>query len=182
MSYAGKEHSFAFVRDLTDHKCAEAKLQDSLDQLRALAARLQSIREEERKDMAREIHDQLGQALTAIKMDVCSLAREWPDGCIKPLPRIESILSLVGEMIGNVRRISTELRPGILDDLGLAAAIESSAEQFQTRTGIACEVHAPEGATPGRSPIDDCHIPYLSGDLDECGSPCGRHARGRQAG
>jgi PAS domain S-box-containing protein len=148
LSYAGKEHDVAFVRDMTERKHTQEKLQNSLDRLRALAIRLQHIREEERTQMAREIHDELGQALTAIKMDVCALARDWAAGRELPTPRMESLLGLVDETIRNVRRISTELRPGMLDDLGLAAAVRWSAEQFQTRTGIACQVHAPEGATP----------------------------------
>jgi PAS domain S-box-containing protein len=112
--------------------------QRSFDQLRALAARLQSIREEERKRVAREIHDQLGQALTAIKLDLSSLVRGLPTA---PSPLSEKgtpLLRLVDETIESVRRISTELRPGMLDDLGLAATVEWAAEEFESRTGTKC--------------------------------------------
>src|SRR4030081_1340122 len=91
--------------------------------LRALAARLQSTREEERIRVAREIHDELGQALTAIKIDVASLVRDMPADQ-RQQKKAESVLRLVDDTIQAVRRIATELRPGILDDLGLVAAIE----------------------------------------------------------
>src|SRR5271157_3481090 len=110
------------VEDITERKRAEEERQRSLEQLRALAARLEIVREEERKRVAREIHDQLGQALTAIKIDLSSLVRELPAGEGQPAKRTASILQLVDESIQSVRRISTELRPGILDDLGLVAA------------------------------------------------------------
>jgi signal transduction histidine kinase len=115
-------------------------LQRSLQELHALNAQLQSVREEERTRLARELHDELGQALTAIRIDLAALktapGREWQS--------IDGILSLVDETIRAVRRISSELRPGILDHLGLVAALEWAAEEFQTRTGIECKVSLPE--------------------------------------
>ena len=117
--------------------------QHSLDQLRALAARLQSVREEERTRIAREIHDELGQALTAIKIDFAALIRELPEDAGPQIQRSRSILKLLDEAIQSVRKIATELRPGILDDLGLVAAVEWAAEDFQARTGTKCEVSLP---------------------------------------
>jgi signal transduction histidine kinase len=117
--------------------------QHSLDQLRALAARLQRAREEERTRVAREIHDELGQALTAIKIDLAALIRELPGGTGPQIQRSPSILKLLDEAIQSVRRIATELRPGILDDLGLVAAVEWAAEDFQARTGTKCDVSLP---------------------------------------
>jgi PAS domain S-box-containing protein len=116
----------------------QAERQRSFDQLRALAARLQSVREEERKRVAREIHDQLGQALTAIKLDLSSLVRGLPAGQSTILEKGAPLLRLVDETIESVRRISTELRPGMLDDLGLAATVEWAAEEFASRTGTKC--------------------------------------------
>jgi len=139
----GKEFSCGFARDITERRRAEEERQRSFDQLRALAARLQSIREEERKRVARDIHDQLGQALTAIKIDLSSLVRELPAGEKQPAKRTASILQLVDESIQSVRRISTELRPGILDDLGLVAAIEWAGEEFESRTGTPCRLDLP---------------------------------------
>ena len=112
-----------------------------MEQLRALAARLQSVREEERKRVAREIHDQLGQVLTAVKIDLSAVVRELP---ADQANRTSSILKLVDETIQSVRRISTELRPGILDDLGLVDAVEWAGEDFEARTGTKCRLDLPE--------------------------------------
>ena len=93
--------------------------------------------------MAREIHDELGQALTSIKIDLSSLIRQLSIGP-EQKRRTESILRLVDEAIHSVRRISTELRPGILDDLGLVAAVEWAAEDFEARTGTKCRLDLPD--------------------------------------
>jgi PAS domain S-box-containing protein len=129
--------------DITDRMRMEKDLQGSRDQLRALAARLQRIREEERKRVARDIHDQLGQAMTAIRIDLSSLIYELPPGEHQASKRAASIVKLVDESIRTVRRISTELRPGILDDLGLVAALEWAGEDFQARTGTVCRLDLP---------------------------------------
>jgi PAS domain S-box-containing protein len=134
----------AVAHDVTERKRAEEERQRSLEQLRALAAHLESVREEERKRAAREIHDQLGQALTAIKLDLSSLARKSPADPEEHAKRTSSILNLVDETIRSVRRISTELRPGMLDDLGLAATVEWAAEEFATRTGMKCRLDLPQ--------------------------------------
>jgi signal transduction histidine kinase len=136
--------AWGITRDITEIKQAEEERQHSLDQLRALAARLESIREDERKRVAREIHDQLGQALTAIKIDLDSLMRELPGGEGQPAKRAGAISRMVDETIRSVRRISTELRPGILDDLGLVATVEWAVEEFGTRTGTKCHLNLPE--------------------------------------
>jgi signal transduction histidine kinase len=120
------------------------RLQQSFEQLRALGASLQIAREEERRRIAREIHDDLGQALTAIKIALSSLMLELP-GQHRPSKRAESIVKLIDETISSVRRIATELRPAILDDLGLVAAIEWAAEEFETRTGTKCQLNLPAG-------------------------------------
>jgi signal transduction histidine kinase len=115
----------------------------SLDQLRALAARLQTVREDERSRAAREIHDELGQVLTAIKLEFTALLQELPGDQEPVSQRSQSILKLLDEAIQSIRRIATELRPGILDDLGLAAAVEWVAEEFQSRTGTKVHVSLP---------------------------------------
>jgi PAS domain S-box-containing protein len=135
---------YGLVIDVTGRKEAGEKLQHSFGQMRALAARLQSVREEERSRVAREIHDELGQAMTAIKMDLASVTLELPPERKQAFMRIERCLKLVDETIQVVRRIATELRPGILDDLGLGAAVEWAAEEFHSRTGIKCRVRLPE--------------------------------------
>ena len=131
--------------DITGRKRAEEDLERSFRQLRELAARLQSVREQERARVAREIHDELGQALTAIKIDLACLMRALRTDQEKELEKAESILRLVDETILSVRRIATELRPGILDDLGLVAAVEWAAEEFEARTGTSCRLDLPDG-------------------------------------
>jgi len=126
--------------DITERKQAEAELKRSQEELRNLTAHLQSVREEERRSLARDIHDDLGQALTALKMDLSLLSKKFPKDQKPLLDRTQAISKLMDTSIETVKRISTELRPGVLDDLGLTAAIEWQAEEFEHRTGITCEV------------------------------------------
>ncbi len=124
--------------DITERIQAEKELELSREELRNLSAHQQSVREEERTRIAREIHDELGQALTALKMDLSWLKNRLPAG-EKPLhAKARQMEKLADATIESVRRISQELRPGLLDDLGLAAAIEWQAADFQNRSGIAC--------------------------------------------
>ena len=109
------------------------------DQLRALSERIEAIREDERTGIAREIHDELGQSLTVLKMDIAWIARRLEPNAAAHA-KLEEMSRTTDEIISAVRRISAELRPGILDDLGLAAAIEWQSEEFAARTGIRCEV------------------------------------------
>ncbi len=119
---------------------AEAELQESYERLRALAANLELVREEERTQIARELHDQLGQALTAMKFDLAWLTDRLADTDAALGQRAKAVTAQMDTMIKTVRRIATELRPGMLDDLGLAASIEWLAHDFEKRTGIVCEV------------------------------------------
>jgi PAS domain S-box-containing protein len=125
--------------DLSEVKRAEQEVRASSEQLRKLAARLVSVREDERTRIAREVHDELGQSLTAVKIDLAWLAGRLPRPNAPMLKRIGSTLKLADSIIQSVRRISTELRPGILD-LGLAAAVEWQVQEFQARTGIQCKL------------------------------------------
>lgn len=128
------------TQDITERKQARQDLRESHEQLRRLAVRLQAVREEERTRIAREIHDDLGQALTGLKMDLSWLMDRPQDNRSKARERTRSMIALVDTTIESVRRISAHLRPGILDDFGLAAAIEWEAEQFSSRSGIHCAV------------------------------------------
>lgn len=127
------------VQDITERKRAEEELTYSREQLRNLSMHLQSVREEERTTIAREIHDELGQVLTALKMDLSWLDKRHR-GDKSLAERTKSMLSLVDATIQTVKRISSELRPGVLDHLGLAAAIEWQAKEFEKHTGITCDV------------------------------------------
>jgi signal transduction histidine kinase len=113
------------------------------EQLRALAERLQLVREEDRKRVARDLHDQIGQILTAIKMDMTWMARHLPKSEVEVLARLAESIQSVNDGVKSVRTICSGLRPGVLDDLGLAAAIEWQASDFASRNGVSCEVSVP---------------------------------------
>lgn len=136
----GTTGSVLVFRDVTARKQYEAGLKKSEFELRSLAGHLESAREAERTRIAREIHDELGQLLTGFKIDLAWLEKriaappETPRAAL--LEKVQAMTSLLGNMMLCVRRISAELRPGVLDDLGLAAAIEWQAKDFQRRTGI----------------------------------------------
>jgi PAS domain S-box-containing protein len=137
----GNERVMHFVstgRDITERKRVEGKLRKSYEQLHQFAVHLQSAREEERSRIAREIHDELGQALTGLKFDISWIGKKLPEGTEELQDKTRSMGKLVDGTIQMVRRISSELRPGVLDRLGLAAAIEWQAQEFQDRTGIRC--------------------------------------------
>jgi PAS domain S-box-containing protein len=125
--------------DLSEMKRAEQELRASSEQLRNLAAHLLSVREEERARISREVHDELGQSLTAVKMDLAWLAGRLPRRNGQMLKRIHSTRQLADSIIQSIRRISTELRPAVLD-LGLAAAVEWQVQEFEARSGIQCKV------------------------------------------
>jgi PAS domain S-box-containing protein len=126
------------VEDITEKKVAEIALMKSREELRNLAAHLESIREEERTKVAREIHDELGQSLTALKIDLSWLDKRISLEQKEMIQKIKSMGELTNTTLQTVKRISTELRPGLLDDLGLIPALEWQADEFQNRTGIQC--------------------------------------------
>jgi signal transduction histidine kinase len=131
------------VREIAERKHAEQRLLASEENLRALAARLQSVREEERSRIAREIHDELGQALTGLKMDLTWVTTRLPSGQKQLSDKVKSMFRLIDDTIQSVRKIASLLRPEVLDQLGLAAAIGWQARDFQMRTGIRCKVSLP---------------------------------------
>jgi signal transduction histidine kinase len=143
-NHSGQVYRIAGIaRNVTDRKLADERLKATSEQLRALSASLQSAREEERARIAREIHDELGSSLTSLKWDLEGLAKS----CSEPVEpsqlgalrqKTASMMKLTDTIIHTVRRIASELRPGMLDDIGLVDAIEWQAQQFQARTGIAC--------------------------------------------
>jgi len=134
----------AVLTDITDRREAEMELRRSHQELLNLSHHLQSVREKESKRIAGEIHDELGQKLTALKMDLSWLSNRIfsIEKCSKEIPeKIESMSGLIDETIQTVQKISAELRPGLLDDLGLVPAIEWLAQDFQNRTNIICKTH-----------------------------------------
>jgi len=135
----------SIARDLSERRRAAEALALSEAQLRAFAARLRSARESERSHIAREIHDELGQALTALKMDLFSLKQSVPEPLRHPLRRkTDQMAGLIDQMVDKVRTLATELRPAVLDSLGLSAAVEWAVRQFAERTGIECILDVPQ--------------------------------------
>jgi PAS domain S-box-containing protein len=136
------------ARDGTERMHLEDDLADARDRMRALAARLAEVAEQEKMRLAREIHDVLGQELTGLKLDLSWLTRRIalvPDPVREPLlQRLAAMAAQIEGCVQTVRRIATGLRPGVLDDLGLDEAIEWQAHEFQARAGIRVELSLPE--------------------------------------
>ncbi len=127
---------FGTAQDITERKKAEERLRQSYEEIRRLTEHLQKIREEERKSIAREIHDELGQQLTAIKMDIAWIDKKTPEDAIDIKRKLKNIIVLLDGSNQAIRRILSELRSQTLDDHGLLDAIEWLARQFSETTGI----------------------------------------------
>ncbi|HEX9395301.1 MAG TPA: response regulator [Burkholderiales bacterium] len=134
------------VQEIIDRKRAEGELRQSQSKLRALATHLQAVREEEWTRISREIHDELGQALTGIKMDVMWMASRLPAAETALQEKAQAACGLIDATIESVREITARLRPEVLDRMGLAAAIDWQAGDFQRRSGIRCNVSLPRQA------------------------------------
>jgi two-component system, NarL family, sensor histidine kinase UhpB len=158
-------------RDITDRKAAEAELVQSRARLRELSSFLETVREKERARIARELHDELGQTLTSLKLGLGSI-RDQPardDAVLRD--RIEAMMGVVDAAVVDVRRIASDLRPLMLDELGLAAAIEWLVSSFGTRTGIAVELSlSPLGEIGPQASTAAFRI------LQECLTNVARHA------
>jgi PAS domain S-box-containing protein len=132
------------IHDVTNRKLAEARVRESREQLRALASRMATVREEERSQLSREIHDELGQLMTGLKMDLAWIRKrvteygEQISGLM--MERIQQMNSLLDASIQTVRKIAGQLRPALLDELGLVAAMEWQVKEWQERTGIPCRM------------------------------------------
>lgn len=164
-------------RDITDRIEMEQRLRSSSQQLRELAAHLESVREEERTRIAREIHDELGQMLTGLKLDLCRLSgsENAPAGLAQ---HVEGMAGLVDAAIDSVGRIATELRPPALDDSDLATAVQGLAREFRTRTGIRCDVSLP----PAPLALDVGAVTALFRICQEALTNVARHAEAHAVG
>ncbi len=126
--------------DITEREKAKNELEHSREQLRNLSIHLQSIREKESARIARELHDELGQLLTALNMDLVMLGKKIPRDQVALVERADSSIKLVDMTMNTLKRIYMDLRPGMLDHLGLAAAIRWQVGEFQKRSGIQCRL------------------------------------------
>ena len=155
---------------------AERELDASRGQLRQLAARAESAREEERIRIAREIHDELGQMLSVLKMDLGGIeaqCRESASRAVRELTSpIASMMSDLDRIISASRRISTELRPGVLDHLGIAAALLWQMDEFQARAGIRCQA----SGIPDELPLDAAQSTAVFRIFQEILTNIARHA------
>ena len=132
---AGKPiRKISTVQDITERKRIEDELKASLDQLHQLAKYIEKVREDERKSISRDLHDELGQALTAVIMDLAIIRQDVSD--TKVVARINKVSSLVSETIKTVQRLTYQLRPDIIDDLGIDAAIEWYTKEYMLRNKI----------------------------------------------
>ena len=129
---------------LGEQRRAEIEARESRDRLRELSAALQSVREEEKTRIARELHDELGQSLTALKMDASAIANELDAAQVALLKRANDMKQLIDTTVAAVRRIAADLRPVILDNLGLVPTLEWLARDFSSRTGIHVELNIPD--------------------------------------
>jgi len=150
----GETVVIGMIIDITERKRMETELRRSREQLRSLSARLQQIREEERMRIARELHDELGGFLTVLKLDLSSLGKEPATSSASFRQKIQAMESTIVAAIGSVRRICSDLRPSLLDHIGLTAAIEWQVEEWKAKTSLRCAVSSTiddERLDPGRA-------------------------------
>jgi signal transduction histidine kinase len=143
------------MREVSDRKRAEHALRRSQAELRELAAISSSAREQEKRRIARELHDELAQTLATLRLEMDRFGEQQTTASGLPLPKLADMRSLVDEAVTSTRRIASDLRPAMLDDLGLAAAVQWLTEAFEQRHGIDCELIV--------EPVDfDLDEPYAS--------------------
>ena len=149
-SEGGRRYFTVILRDVTLRKQAEDALKRSQQELRELSARVLDAREEEKTRIARELHDELGQLLTALKMDLSWLSARLPPGDLESAAKAEQMGAMLDQTVNSTRRIAADLRPLMLDDLGLADAAAWLVQDFSRRSGVRCEIQmSGDGAFAG---------------------------------
>jgi PAS domain S-box-containing protein len=166
------------LRDITRRKKAQDALEAQQQELRRLSAQVLEAREDEKTRIARELHDELGQLLTALKMDLAWLRERLPPGDAEIEQRAEQMGRVLDQTVGSTRRISADLRPLMLDDLGLAEAANWLVGDFSGRSGVQCEMRMPgDGALDG---ADKSVATAIYRALQESLTNIARHAKARQ--
>jgi signal transduction histidine kinase len=141
----GQRFFTVILRDVTARVRAEEALASSAQEIHSLSLDASAAREQEKSRIARELHDELGQQLTALKLDVGWLRDHMGTATPDVTGKLESMQGLLDATMASVRRISSDLRPLMLDDLGLTAAAEWLVSNFRTRSGVACELNLGKG-------------------------------------
>lgn len=136
----GKYIFTGIARDITNRKKAEISIRKSQEQLRKLSNRLESIREEEKAHIAREIHDELGQSLTVLKLNMSWIKKRLLPDQMPIIEKVNEVIQAIEDAVVTVQRISTDLRPPVLDIMGICEALRWQVKEFYKRTGIECEL------------------------------------------
>jgi PAS domain S-box-containing protein len=170
---AGQHLYTVILRDITARLKAEEELRLAHDELRELAQAMHEVRESERTRIARELHDELGQALTALKMDTDLLGSTLPADRPDLAERTDAMRALLDSTVATTRRISADLRPLVLDDLGLGAAAEWLAQGFAQRTQIPCSLQVDAACAQ----LGEPHASALFRIMQESLTNVARHAR-----
>ena len=172
----GGQHFFTVIlRDVTERSRAERDLRRSREEIKELALAASNLREQEKRRVARELHDELGQALTALKIDVAWLRDKFASAPAQVADKLASMQLLLDGTVAATRRISADLRPLVLDDLGLAAAADWLAQSFSVRTGIPCEL-----AVSRNLELADPHATTVFRVLQESLANIAKHAAATQ--
>ncbi len=175
----GQRFYTVILRDITLRKKEQDALHAQQEELRRLSAQVLEAREEEKTRIARELHDELGQLLTALKMDLAWLRERLPPGDADAAQRAEQMGRVLDQTVGSTRRIAADLRPLMLDDLGLAEAANWLVTDFSSRSGVRCEVRMPgESALEG---ADKAVATALYRALQESLTNIARHAGAQRA-